>query len=114
MESTLESRNIVVNGHRTSMRLEPAMWEALEEICWREDCSANQICTMVDEHHRQSSLTAAVRVFILDYFRVAVRQAEDSAMRAPSALRQISDDEQTVIQAQLAVLRRQREANRFG
>jgi predicted DNA-binding ribbon-helix-helix protein len=28
-KSTLISRNITVNGKRTSMRLEPAMWEAL-------------------------------------------------------------------------------------
>ncbi|MCA8931848.1 MAG: ribbon-helix-helix domain-containing protein, partial [Rhodospirillaceae bacterium] len=31
MTSTLLSRNITVDGHRTSIRLEPEMWEALDE-----------------------------------------------------------------------------------
>ncbi len=37
--SSLISRNVTVAGHRTSMRLEPAMWDALGEICRREHAS---------------------------------------------------------------------------
>lgn len=69
--STLTSRNITVSGHRTSMRLEPDMWDALEEICQRESLSAHEICTLIDSRRHRSSLTAAMRVFILSYFRAA-------------------------------------------
>ncbi len=72
--STLVNRNVRVSGHRTSMRLEPVMWEALEEICRRESRTIHDICTLVDGRRRESSLTAAMRVFILGYFRAAVTE----------------------------------------
>ncbi|MGB8274865.1 MAG: ribbon-helix-helix domain-containing protein [Alphaproteobacteria bacterium] len=76
--STLVNRNVTVSGHRTSMRLEPAMWEALEEICTRENLTIHAVCSLVDARRTQSSLTAAMRVFILGYFRASTLQAEQS------------------------------------
>ena len=69
--STLINRNIRVSGHRTSMRLERSMWNALEEICQREGRNMHDLCTMVDARRSESSLTAAMRVFVLSYFRAA-------------------------------------------
>lgn len=57
------------------MRLEPVMWEALDEICRREGSNIHKICSMVDSRRVQSSLTAAIRVFILAYFRAAEKAA---------------------------------------
>jgi len=74
MSTTLLSRNVTVDGHRTSMRLEPVMWEALAEICRRERRSVHEICTMVDTRRMTSSLTAALRVYILEYFRTAATE----------------------------------------
>jgi len=74
MASSLVSRNITVSGHRTSMRLEPAMWDALQEVARREAKTINDICTMVDERRRESSLTAALRVYIVAYFRAAATE----------------------------------------
>lgn len=70
-ESEQESRNIVVSGHRTSMRLETEFWSALEEICRRESMTVNQICTQVARNRGKASLTAAMRVFVITYFREA-------------------------------------------
>lgn len=67
----LLNRNVTVSGHRTSMRLEPDMWNALDEICMREKCTVHDVCTLVDNRRKGSSLTAAMRVFILAYFRAA-------------------------------------------
>lgn len=61
------------------MRLEPNMWEALDEICRREGSNIHKICSMVDSTRMQSSLTAAMRVFILTYFRTAENAAVRSA-----------------------------------
>ncbi|MEH6632587.1 MAG: ribbon-helix-helix domain-containing protein [Halopseudomonas aestusnigri] len=69
--STLVNRNITLKGRRTSLRLEPDMWEALFEICVREDCHISNLCTTIDDVKEGSSLTAAIRVFILIYFRNA-------------------------------------------
>lgn len=79
MRSTLESRNIVVKGHRTSMRLEPAMWRALEEICRRQSRSVNELCSMIEDRRSQSSLTSAVRVFLVTYFRTLALAYETHA-----------------------------------
>jgi len=69
--STLVNRNVTVAGRRTSMRLEPAMWEALHQICTREGKSLKELVTEIDRHRQESSLTAAIRVYLLRYFRAA-------------------------------------------
>jgi predicted DNA-binding ribbon-helix-helix protein len=69
--STLVNRNITVAGRRTSIRLEPAMWEALRQICERERKSLNEVVTEIEGQRVESSLTAAIRVYVLSYFRAA-------------------------------------------
>lgn len=71
-QTTLVSRNITVAGRRTSVRLEPEMWNALREIAKREGCSIHDICTVVElRKNPKTSLTAAIRVFLMLYFRAA-------------------------------------------
>jgi predicted DNA-binding ribbon-helix-helix protein len=59
------------------MRLEPAMWRALTDIAEREGRSLHELCTMVHRLRRRTSLTSAVRVFILSYYRTLARDLED-------------------------------------
>jgi len=60
------------------MRLEPEMWDALSEICVREKCGMRDICTLIDASRGSTSLTSAVRVFILAYFRFAVANSNSN------------------------------------
>jgi len=69
--STLINRNVTVAGRRTSMRLEPAMWEALQQLCRREGKTLNELVTEIDRQRSESSLTAAIRVYLLRYFCAA-------------------------------------------
>jgi predicted DNA-binding ribbon-helix-helix protein len=69
--STLVIRNIVVAGRRTSVRLEPSMWEALREISRRREMSVHALVTAIDTQRTASSLTAAIRVYIVDFYRAA-------------------------------------------
>lgn len=73
-ESTLRSGNVTVAGRRTSIRLEPAMWQALREISVREGKTMHALVTEIEQSRAQSSLTAAIRVFLLDYFRAAATE----------------------------------------
>lgn len=73
--TTLQNRNVRLRGQRTSLRLEPSMWEALEEISRREGCSINEICSLIEDQRRGSTRTAALRVFILYYFRAAATES---------------------------------------
>jgi predicted DNA-binding ribbon-helix-helix protein len=73
--STLISKNITVNGHRTSVRLEPDMWAALKEVTQREGRSLHEICSDIATRKQdQTSLTAAIRVYAMDYFRRAATE----------------------------------------
>jgi predicted DNA-binding ribbon-helix-helix protein len=80
-KSTLVSKNITILGRRTSIRLEPEMWNALKDIAAREGCSCHDICSLIHvRKNPQTSLTAAIRVFLLLYYRAAV--TEEGHMRA--------------------------------
>lgn len=70
-KSRLVSRNVTVDGHRTSLRLEQDVWDALEEVCKREGMTLHEVCTHVERRRSGSSRTAAVRTFVLGYFREA-------------------------------------------
>jgi predicted DNA-binding ribbon-helix-helix protein len=72
--STLLSGNVTVAGRRTSIRLEPAMWDALKEISAREAKTVHDVVTEIAHHRNQSSLTAAIRVFLLRYFKAAATE----------------------------------------
>ena len=72
-------RNIVVAGHRTSVRLEPVMWDALLEIARHRETNVNQLVTEIDRQRNSSSLTAAIRVYIVDFYRSAAAQAGQAA-----------------------------------
>ena len=47
------------------------MWEALDEICRREGRNINDLCGLIDRQRRESKLTAAIRVFVMAYYRAA-------------------------------------------
>ncbi len=71
-QSSLVSRNITIFNRRTSIRLEPEMWVALKDIADREKCTIHDICSLVyTRKDRSTSLTAAIRVFLILYFRAA-------------------------------------------
>ena len=68
-------RNVSVAGRRTSVRMELVMWRSLDDILEQEGLTTNQICTMVDSLRHDCGLTAALRVFIVAYYREMVRDA---------------------------------------
>jgi predicted DNA-binding ribbon-helix-helix protein len=57
------------------MRLEPELWEALEEICRRERMTMRDLVRRVEQTEHTSGRTSAVRVYIVDYFRAAATVA---------------------------------------
>jgi predicted DNA-binding ribbon-helix-helix protein len=56
------------------MKLEPGMWDALDEICCRESTAIHDICTRIAKDHKGYNLTAATRAFILAYYRAAATE----------------------------------------
>lgn len=67
-----QSKNVRIHKRRTSIRLEPKMWEALQEIARMEGCTIHDLCGAVhDLKEPGASFSAALRVFMIEYYRSA-------------------------------------------
>jgi len=73
-ESRLINRNVTANGGRTSMRLEPEVWDALREICIREQVDLSELVRRIEQKRHAGGRTSAVRVHVLEYFRSATTE----------------------------------------
>lgn len=74
-ESRLVNRNVVAGRGRTSMRLEPELWEALADICEHEDTDIGELIRRIERSAPSGSRTSAVRVYIVRYYRDAAAEA---------------------------------------
>ena len=73
--SRLVNRNIMAASGRTSMRLEPEIWDALREMCLREGKDLREMMSMVERGSQGGGRTSAVRVHVLRYYRDAATEA---------------------------------------
>ena len=73
--SEMRKRSVVIAGHRTSVSLENAFWEALKQEAAARDQTINQIITGIDKQ-RYGNLSSAIRLFILKNIRSAVKQTQ--------------------------------------
>jgi predicted DNA-binding ribbon-helix-helix protein len=90
--STLCVRNVTVNGNRTSVRLEPEIWESLLEISQREKLTIHQICSLVASRIAPGQpLTSSLRVFTLVYFRQAATEDGHARSRHGHQLRSFAN-----------------------
>jgi len=62
-------RNVRINGHRTSIRLEPTLWDAVEDICTTEGLSLDALCERVARERPGGNYTSNLRCWIVDYYR---------------------------------------------
>ena len=85
-------RNIFIGDRRTSVSLEILVWEALVDVCRREEISLDEICTEVENRRLSSSMSSSLRMFLLIYYRYLVEMAEARGGMArggqPNALRE--------------------------
>ena len=78
----LVNRNVIAVRGRTSMRLEPELWDALAEICRREHIGMGELVRRIEARGHAGGRTSAVRVYILEYFRAMPCGPEQAAQRA--------------------------------
>ncbi len=67
MKVGLISRNVKIDGRRTSLKLEQVLWEALGEISESEGLTIHELISLVDHRRHNESRTSAVRAFIVTY-----------------------------------------------
>ena len=61
------------------------MWEAFEEIAAREGKTIGALCGIIASRKISANLTAAVRLFIIVYFRAALSQHQTAAQPTHAA-----------------------------
>ncbi|MBT3926278.1 MAG: ribbon-helix-helix domain-containing protein [Rhodospirillaceae bacterium] len=64
MAQSIGKYSVAIDGHRTSVSLEPEFWQALKEIAAARRESLSALVTEVDRT-RQGNLSSALRVFVL-------------------------------------------------
>lgn len=70
-------RSLSIAGHRTSISLEDAFWEALKEIAAGEGRSVSALIAEIDLGRGELNLSAALRLHALAHYRErASRTAE--------------------------------------
>ena len=67
-------RSVVIAGHRTSVSLEPAFWDALKELAQRRALSINKQIAEIDRD-RAGNLSSAIRVYVLRAVRAERQEA---------------------------------------
>ncbi len=56
--------SITLDGHRTSISLEPEFWNALNRIAEKQRSSISGLIRTIDEN-RKTGLSSAIRVYVL-------------------------------------------------
>ena len=71
--SRLINRNVIAKSGRTSMRLEPELWDALREICVLETITLSDLVQRIEREGHPGGRTSAIRVHVVNYFRKIAR-----------------------------------------
>ncbi|PCJ99498.1 MAG: aryl-sulfate sulfotransferase [Zetaproteobacteria bacterium] len=71
----LKKMNIIINGKRTSITLEPQIWNILQEVSAEQNCDVHELCSFIhDRKNPESSLTSAIRVFLISYLNIQLKK----------------------------------------
>jgi predicted DNA-binding ribbon-helix-helix protein len=81
MKSPVVKRSIVIAGHRTSISLDDAFWQGLNEIASGRDITLSALVTAIDSERRHANLSSAIRIFVLDFYRHRLFQTVGHAGR---------------------------------
>lgn len=65
-------RSFTIRGHRTSISLEAAFWEALKEVARARGTSVAALVAGIDTRRGGTNLSSAVRIEILAHFRSSI------------------------------------------
>ena len=66
-------RSFTIAGHRTSISLEAAFWDALKAVAAAERMPVARLIGRIDAARGASGLSSAVRVWVLQHYREIAR-----------------------------------------
>ena len=69
MRSRIVKHSIVIAGHKTSVSLEDAFWNAIKDIAAARRMTLSDLVAAIDAERRHGNLSSAIRLFVLDHFQ---------------------------------------------
>jgi predicted DNA-binding ribbon-helix-helix protein len=72
-------RGVYVAGHKTCVSVEDEFWEELVEIAKERRVSASDIVTSINADRGHANLSSAVRLFVLNHYRMQIAAHRASA-----------------------------------
>jgi predicted DNA-binding ribbon-helix-helix protein len=69
MKSSVLKRSTVIAGHRTSVSLEDAFWNAMKVIASDRHMTMSELLGKIDTDRQHGNLSSAIRLFVLDFYR---------------------------------------------
>jgi predicted DNA-binding ribbon-helix-helix protein len=67
--SLIRKRSIILDGHKTSVSLEDAFWQAFKEIAGRKKTTVFRLASEVDRQRECDNLSSAIRLFVLAHYQ---------------------------------------------
>ncbi len=71
---SIVKHSIVISGHRTSISLESAFWQALKALAVKRNLSLAALVAQIDAGRGEANLSSAIRVCVLEA-RISAQQS---------------------------------------
>lgn len=81
MKSSVVKRSIVIDGHKTSVSLEDAFWDELNNIAHARRVTLSELVAAIDGTRTESNLSSAIRQFVLEHFQNEKKRADERDAR---------------------------------
>ena len=81
--SRLIPRSVLIAGSKTSLRLEEAFWVGLQEIADKRGMTLSGLIGTIDAQRQYGNRSSAVRIFVLEFYRSQVSDA-NSGISVPN------------------------------
>ena len=89
MNSPVIKRSIVIAGHKTSVSLEDAFWKGLKEIALNRRTTLSDLVAAIDSERQHGNLSSAIRLFVLDHYRLRIGDSRCHQYNDPAAPKQM-------------------------
>jgi predicted DNA-binding ribbon-helix-helix protein len=66
-------RSLTIQGHRTSLSLEPEFWDALQKLAAEEKSSVATLVQKIDQVRGARNLSSACRIYVLQHLQISLR-----------------------------------------
>lgn len=65
----MKKRSVKIQGHATSVSLEPEFWDALQAIATQKSLSVTTLIADIEAAKTTPNLSSAIRVFVLKFWQ---------------------------------------------